>query len=241
VSDLWKEILSITPWAVALTALIVSISALFSAFNLQQRSRSKYDDEHRRAELSLMRESYERRISSLVSEMMATEQRWRDVNHLVVESQFTAAQSKSGPSNRDGFFTSFGINLSEVEQDSKLIFVLTPFAEDEQDVFQAIKEVCVRNGFRCVRGDEENATGGILAHIVQTMARSRLVIANISTLNQNVFYELGIAQAMGKRSIIVSQTETDIPFDLTHQRIVTFRQEDELKAKLTEALLGALS
>lgn len=225
----------------SISAIIIAGLAVFLTAKMSRRSISRYDDEKREVELSLMRASFERRIADLTSDMLATEQRWRDANHLLIEAQRESVPVSNGSINPNVFFEQFGVRNKTIKVDKKLIFVLTPFSDEEDEVFQNIKDACSKAGFRCVRGDEENATGNVLRHIIKTIAQSRLVIANISSRNPNVFYELGIAQALGKPTILVGKTASDAPFDIAGQRIVLFADPSELQDRISRALIGVFA
>ncbi len=51
---------------------------------------------------------------------------------------------------------------------------------------------------------------------------SRFIIANLTKKNPNVFYELGIAHAIGKEVILITQTMEDVPFDLKALRCIVY-------------------
>lgn len=207
----------------------------------RERSQSKYNEERHRAELSAMRAALEHSISNMNMQLMATEQRWRDVNHLLISAQ--DAQATHAPEQRaavTSFIRELGISDEEAVVDPKLIFVLTPFADEEEATYQAIKEVCDRTGFTCMRGDEQYVSGDLLRHIVRLIARARVVIANVGTRNPNVFYELGIAQAIGKQTILVSRTIEELPFDLRSQQIVLFHEPQQLSTRLAESLVRTI-
>jgi len=55
----------------------------------------------------------------------------------------------------------------------------------------------------------------IFDHVVLAIKKSDLVIADISDGNPNVIYELGLAHAWGKPTIILCHERTYIPFDLS--------------------------
>jgi len=112
----------------------------------------------------------------------------------------------------------------EIEAD--LIFVLTPFHEQYEALFEVIQEVCTDAGFRCMRGDEKQVSGEILPHILQQIVKARLVIANISGRNPNVFYELGIAHTIGKSVLLVLEASDDIPFDISRLRVLIYAEGD---------------
>jgi hypothetical protein len=53
------------------------------------------------------------------------------------------------------------------------------------------------------------------------------VICDLTGKNANVFYEAGIAHALGQDVILIAQHETDIPFDLRHIRYVKYLNNEE--------------
>ncbi len=226
-------------WLAIGATVVIGMTALIAVLMLvvlRDRSLSGYDKAHHHAELSAMRAAYEQQIASLNMQMIATEQRWRDANHLLLSAQ--NAQEARPPSNRDrkAFLRELGLDSEDLTPNPRLVFVLTPFAVEEQPTYQSIKNVCERVGFVCMRGDEEYVVGELLRHIVRLIATARIVIANVGSRNPNVFYELGIAQALGKQTILVSQMLDDVPFDLQSQQIVLFRDTEQLEARLAESL-----
>ena len=56
--------------------------------------------------------------------------------------------------------------------------------------------------------------GPIFDWIAQSIRKADLIIADISIPNQNISYELGMAHGWGKRSILISQSTEQIPFDI---------------------------
>ena len=70
----------------------------------------------------------------------------------------------------------------------------------------------------------------------RSVTRARLAIANIDGRNSNVFYELGIAHAMGKTTLLVTKTPEDVPFDIRAKRLVLFSSTDELRARLRDEI-----
>ena len=46
-----------------------------------------------------------------------------------------------------------------------------------------------------------------------------MLVAELTSRNPNVFYELGIAHALKKPVVLVSATEDDVPFDVRHIRV----------------------
>jgi hypothetical protein len=56
--------------------------------------------------------------------------------------------------------------------------------------------------------------------------------------NPNVFYELGLAHALNKEVILLTQDINDVPFDLRHFRIIVYQDSisgaDKLKSTLKD-------
>ena len=71
---------------------------------------------------------------------------------------------------------------------------------------------------------------------------SSIIIANLNGRNANVYYELGIAHAIGKPVILItSEANFDqIPFDLQASKLIIYKDEKELTASLTNALARTL-
>ena len=53
-----------------------------------------------------------------------------------------------------------------------------------------------------------------------------MLVAELTTKNPNVFYELGLAHALRKPVVLVSSNEEDVPFDLRHIRVIVYDQKD---------------
>jgi hypothetical protein len=163
---------------------------------------------------------------------MATQDRWREMNHLLVSSQQLVPDvSSQEVIELPHFFRAAGL-AGRQEIDPALVFVLTPFHEDQRDVFQIIADVCRDLGLKCFRGDEQFVGGDLFPHILQQIARARLVVAVVDGRNPNVFYELGLAHALDKTTILISRAINELPFDLRSKRIVLYQEPGDLRAKL---------
>ena len=81
----------------------------------------------------------------------------------------------------------------------------------------------------------------ILRHVLQLMSQARLVIANISGRNANVFYELGIANGIDKPTLVVSEGVVDLPFDVSSRRLIVFHSTHDLREQLMRAIPQALA
>jgi hypothetical protein len=66
------------------------------------------------------------------------------------------------------------------------------------------------------------------------------VICDCSGKNPNVFYEAGIAHAVGKEAILIAQSEDGVPFDLRHLRYIRYLPNNEGFVSLPASLQAKL-
>ena len=72
-----------------------------------------------------------------------------------------------------------------------------------------------------------------------------VLVAELTTRNPNVFYELGIAHALNKPVVLISSNEPDVPFDLQHIRVIYYDVTDpfwgtKLIEKVAENIVSAI-
>ena len=104
------------------------------------------------------------------------------------------------------------MTISESTAPKFFCFVLMPFDESFQDVYQlGIKQACEDVGAYCERVDEQIFEERILDRIFNQIAKADLVIADMTGRNPNVFYEVGYAHALDKPTILLTSNAADIP------------------------------
>jgi hypothetical protein len=226
------EINSITIIITALTSISISAVAFFLYTKLKK---SRYDNESNKAILESIRESLEQKMYTLNDRMVQNEERWRDVNHLLLSKEYLENENLI-KGNRNIYYSEFlranGISENELNIDNRLVFVLTPFNDRFYNEFMTIRATCEEVGFKCFRGDEKEFKGDIFPEMLRYMAKARIIIANINGRNPNVLYELGVAQAMDKSVILVSKEPKDLPIDIQSQRFLIYSDSDSLKESL---------
>ncbi len=127
-------------------------------------------------------------------------------------------------------------------------FVLMPFGSPVGNYYQQIYEPAIRKaGLRPVRADADIfGTGKIIDQIWEGINASKVLVAELTGRNPNVFYELGLAHALDKPVVLVSSNEDDVPFDLKHIRVIYYNVSDpfwgqKLIEKVAENILSALT
>lgn len=126
-------------------------------------------------------------------------------------------------------------------------FVMMPFREPFGSYYEKIyKPAIERAGLKPVRADDEIfGTGKIIDQIWFGINSAKVLIAELTTRNANVFYELGLAHALQKPVVLVSSNEEDVPFDLNHIRVIYYDVTDpfwgqKLIEKVSENILSAV-
>ena len=139
--------------------------------------------------------------------------------------------------------------------DDRLAFVLMPFTLELTEIYTTvIKPTIERNdiGLVCKRADDIKSNRTIIEDIWKSICEARVIIADMTNLNANVMYELGLAHTLGKETILLyqkSELEIKFPFDLSHIRRIEYsntitgskKLEDELKQTLETILKTQVS
>jgi hypothetical protein len=136
--------------------------------------------------------------------------------------------------------------LAIMTDTQKKCFVLMPFSEEFKEIFTEVyKPVCQDNLIHCWRVDEIARPGSITKDIIEGILDADIIIADLTTKNPNVFYELGIAHSVGNKTIMTAQNLADVPFDIANYRIIVYQHSltgcRELHQKLDTAIKELLT
>jgi len=111
--------------------------------------------------------------------------------------------------------------------DVQQVSAMMPFAPAFNGVYEAISGAAADNGMGCNRADDVWDHHAIIQDIVSLIDRSAVLVCDCSGKNANVFYEIGIAHALGKEVILITQHADDVPFDLRHLRYISYLNNGE--------------
>lgn len=95
---------------------------------------------------------------------------------------------------------------------------------------KVIKELFKKDltDYELIRADEIAGSSIIDVSMYTLLMKSDLVIADITTLNPNAIYELGVRHALKPYStIIIAEEQCRIPFDLNHSRFLVYKEIGE--------------
>jgi|CZKJ01.1.fsa_nt_gi hypothetical protein len=115
-----------------------------------------------------------------------------------------------------------------VEASSRLCFVLMPFGERFDLLYRnAIAPAVKDQGFTPLRADELTGTGFVMEQIRAAIQQARFCIADLTTANPNVLYEIGLAHAAAKPTIFIAEKGSRLPFDLAARRVMFYEDSAE--------------
>jgi hypothetical protein len=116
-------------------------------------------------------------------------------------------------------------------------FVIMPFTDEFTAVFEQLIRGALTN-YEVQRADSQLDERNILEAIIHGIAEADLIVADITGLNANVMYELGVAHALGKPTVMLTQTLADLPFDIrsypAHLYSTHFTRATDLTERLRE-------
>lgn len=116
-------------------------------------------------------------------------------------------------------------------------FVVMQFSSQYNDVyFEVTKKICHQENIDVIRIDEESGPGLIIQDMTRENHESKIIIAEISPANANVFYEVGFAHVLNKPTILTAEKETKFPFDVSPFRTLFYENSFDGKGKLEEGL-----
>jgi len=131
----------------------------------------------------------------------------------------------------------------------KKAFVISPIGEDGSEVRkrsdQILKYVITPVAFECgytvERADNIHEPGTITRQIVARILKDELVVADLTSHNPNVFYELALRHAIKKPTVQIIEKGEKLPFDVYQSRTVVIDHKDldsveEAKTKLRELI-----
>lgn len=128
----------------------------------------------------------------------------------------------------------------EVPPPTKGCFVALPYSPQFDDLFNVIREAARKAGFReTVRIDEKEEGVKIPDEVVRRIRSAKLVVAVCSPegpdgkANPNVMYELGLAQAIGKPTLILADRIECVPVDVRDQFVFEYGKVGD-RARLVE-------
>lgn len=164
-------------------------------------------------------------------------QRIISIEHLLEESETNFSIENGRTSEYDAKVTSDVTAekkaVNSIEYD-KVCFYITPIGEDGSEQRKhsdmllecLVSPVLEQFGLTAVRADQIEKPGIITNQILDYITKSKMVIADLSYHNPNVFYELAVRHMKGLPAIHISRSADKIPFDIGNFRTISLDMTD---------------
>jgi len=96
-----------------------------------------------------------------------------------------------------------------------------------------------------IKADDIYGTAPIIRDIWETIWKAKVVVADVTSKNPNVNYELGLCHALGVPTILITQSIDDVPFDYRHRRCILYDTQSvewqtSLREKITRTIQAVL-
>lgn len=132
-------------------------------------------------------------------------------------------------------------NIESDVVDESLVAVMMPFDARFNPVYAALQAAVSSAGMVCQRADDIWVHDHIIQDVVSLISKASVVICDLTGRNANVFYEMGIAHTLGKDVIMITQSASDVPFDVAHIRHIRYLQNGEGMNTLSQEVTRRLS
>lgn len=112
-----------------------------------------------------------------------------------------------------------------------------PFDPEFDAIFEnAITPALASEGCKAIRADSDLDQRNIMQKVVHGIVGADIIIAEITSLNANVMYELGLSHGLDKPTVILTQDVSRAPFDLRSYVMVPYSVNFMEMPKLLEKL-----
>ena len=107
-------------------------------------------------------------------------------------------------------------------------FVIMPFEAEFDDVYTTIKQTVesstITQSGRCFRLDESRPAGRITDRLLSELRAAKFCIADVTGSKPNVMWELGFAMALAKPTIVLTESGSELPFDIKDMQRIEYRR-----------------
>lgn len=114
-----------------------------------------------------------------------------------------------------------------------------PYRPELVWVRNAIAAACRKLAIDLISVDEQIAAGDIIFGIHEQLRASDFGYVVLTGLNPNVMYELGLLHEAAKPTIILSDAETEVPFDVRSLMKLQYNAQAKDEERLTDQIAAA--
>lgn len=126
----------------------------------------------------------------------------------------------------------------------KICFVVTPIGGKDAPIRRHIEGIIDHAIIPALEGKYEVEVahrkydiGSINDRVINSIYDADLVVANLTTLNPNVMFELAIRYSFGKPAIVIAEQGTQLPFDIIDENTIFYDNDPTGAYDLKEQLI----
>ena len=189
--------------------------------------------------LSFGDDDYEGHVLSMLQKMVTADPDYLEVITRYVETKCPEAGEFISSEDNDTRRIVFSPNVFRVpdgDVDYSLVSAMMPFSGGFSAVYESIKSAASSARLTCKRADDIWDDSTVIQDIFSLIFQSYVVVCDFTGKNPNVFYEAGLAHALGKHVVPITQSADDIPFDLRHHRYIPYLNNSEGRRDLESKL-----
>ena len=191
--------------------------------------------------LSFGDDDYDSHVLSMLQKMVATDPDYLNVIAEYVQSKCPEAGEYISSEDNDARRIVFSPSVFRVPDGGvnySLVSAMMPFSSGFTGIYDSIKSAVASAGLTCKRADDLWDDSTVIQDIFSLIFQSYIVVCDFTGKNPNVFYEAGLAHALGKHVVPITQSDDDIPFNLRHHRYIQYLNNsegrDDLESKLVD-------
>ncbi len=128
--------------------------------------------------------------------------------------------------------------------DDSTCFLICPIGESGNEIRlradlllkHVVAPAAARHGLQAVRSDTISTPGIISSQIIRQIINARIVVADLTGRNPNVFYELALRHAFAKPVVQLMAVGEAIPFDVAPTRTIRYELDLDAAAEARDEL-----
>ncbi|MFC1636950.1 hypothetical protein ACFL5Z_19170 [Planctomycetota bacterium] len=120
------------------------------------------------------------------------------------------------------------------------MFVIMKFGDKQLDSAYSgvICPLAAKYGLKALRIDEIQDSNKIDEQILEHIAKSKIILSDLTGSRPNCYYETGFSYALGKEVILTIKKGEPRHFDLSTNRFIEWETENELRINLEKRLIA---